>query len=222
MTPQEQSTSNPQETPEKAATLYSVVSRTVQTLYRQLSGENTRYAASTRATLSRLRQAVGRTPEQDPLAWSVVLDQVVPDLPEHLLGRGDAASPSETGAFLALTLYALHQRGNSASMHTSRTDLGYAVGRLAQKTDSGSIKPRFDALMAARTPAATAYQLRSLISLLSSAEIPLDYGRLAEDLAALRNPVRRQGVLLRWGRGFARGYQEKKPSDRSAKDQAPA
>lgn len=98
MIPQEQSTSNPQETPEKAATLYSVVSRTVQTLYRQLSGEDSRYAASARATLSRLRQAVGRTPEQDPLAWSVVLDQVVPDLPKHLLGRGDAASPSSLGA----------------------------------------------------------------------------------------------------------------------------
>lgn len=199
------------ETSERAETLRkpslrAIVGRTICALYQQQSGENPGHAAAARATLARLRQAVGRTPEKDPLAWSVVLEQVLPDFPTRFLGRGDEPSPQESAAFIALTLYALHQRGNTQLMYEPKMNLGRSVGRLAHSAGSDSIKPRFDALMAARTDAALAYQLRSLIALLSSHNIAADHAWLAEDLVKLKRPSRRDGVLLRWGREFALGY----------------
>ena len=166
-------------------------------------------AASSRAALARLRQAVGRTPEKDPLAWSVVLEQIVPDFPARFLGQSDEPSPQESATFTALTLYALHQRGNTQRMYEPDMALGRSMGRLAHGAGSGSIKPRFDALMAARTDAALAYHLRTLTALLSSHGIPTDHALLAENLVKLKNPSRRDGVLLRWGREFARGYSSK-------------
>lgn len=186
--------------------LRAVVGRAIRILYLQQNGDNPGHAAAARATLARLRQAVGRTPEKDPLAWSVVLEQVLPDFPEKFMWKKDEPTAEESAAFTALTLYALHQRGNQQPMYESGMDLGRSVGRLAHEGGSGSIKPRFDALMAARTDAALAYQLRSLIALLSSHGIPTDHAQLAQDLVLLKRPGRRDGVLLRWGREFARGY----------------
>lgn len=203
--PQTAKASENAETPRESS-LRAVVARTIHVLYQQQTGENPGLAAAARATLARLRHAVGRTPEKDPLAWSVVLEQVLPDFPEKFQWKKDEPTPEESAAFTALTLYALHQRGNTQPMYESGMELGRSVGRLAHGAGSGSIKPRFDALMAARTDAALAYQLRSLIALLSSHGIPTDHAQLAEDLVRLKLPSRRDGVLLRWGREFARGY----------------
>ena len=202
--------------------LRSVVSGAIHNLYRQLSAEDSGQASAARAALSRLRRAVGRTPKQDPMAWSVTLEQTVPLLTEWSDAAGDEPTPQEYGAFTALTLYAMHQQGNRQPMHSSEHDFSFAVGELARISESDSIKPRFDALIAATAPAARAYHLRTLVSLLSSKGIPLDYGRLAEDLSVLQRPDRSHGVVLRWGRGFAVGFMPpKKQKEEQDADKEP-
>lgn len=160
------------------------------------------YERGDRATLAALRKAAGKTPEKDPLAWSYALDTLLPDF--AYAGTRDEPNEAEHAAFTALSLYALHQRALTRPMHQKgHKSLGTAVAELTLSSGSKSIKSRLDTLMVARTPSATSYHLRSLISLLQAYEIPLDYAQLASDLWALRTPDRREGVILRWGRDYA-------------------
>ncbi|WP_368550450.1 type I-E CRISPR-associated protein Cse2/CasB [Rothia sp. LK2588] len=186
-------------------TLYGAVASAVHRLQSGVTG--TYDSPITRAQLARLRQAAGRTPEKDPLAWAVVLEQILPELDSSW--NRDEPSTTEVAAYTALTLYALHQRSQSQPMHVkSNRSLGYAVAQLEKTTKSGSTKSRLDALVTASTQNATTYHLRSIVNMLNSHDIPLDYGRLAEDLRRLWNnryPHDKEGVILRWGRDYARG-----------------
>lgn len=172
-------------------------------LWRRRSGRDRSDEAVAQATLARLREAAGRPPEKDPVAWQLVLEQVIHNFPQDCIGKGDAPSVYEQAAFDALTLYALHQRGLAVEMYEARVSVGTAVARLANVTDSKSIKQRFDAVMTAVSPGAVDHHLRGLISLLNSHEIPLDYGELALDLVKINSSKRSGAVRLRWGRDFA-------------------
>lgn len=192
--------------------LMAVVGRAVLSLEKDLLGQDHSRAAAARRTLAVLRRAASTSPEKDPLAWGLVLERVVPDLPEAYLGRGDAPSRSEWAAFTALTLFAVHQQSQSKAMHENRTGLGYAIGRLAQRRDSESIKPRFDALVLTRTTGGLVHHLRSLVTILRDEQIPVDYGRLAQDLASTRDRGGWDRVALAWARDFARGFSTRSES----------
>lgn len=160
------------------------------------------YERGDRATLATLRRAAGKTPEKDPMAWSYALETLLPDF--AYAGTKDEANDAELAAFTALSLYALHQRSLSRPMHQKgKKSLGTAVAELTLASGSKSIKSRLDTLMVARSTSATSYHLRSLISLLNSHEIPLDYAQLASDLWSLNTADKREGVILRWGRDYA-------------------
>ncbi|WP_346845878.1 type I-E CRISPR-associated protein Cse2/CasB [uncultured Rothia sp.] len=189
------------EATEKAPTFYGTIASAIYRLQSGVTGGADNSA--TRAQLARLRQAAGRTPEKDPLAWSIVLEQILPDF--RWAGSKDTPNAAESAAYSALTLYALHQRSRSQPMHKKHKFIGQAVAELAKKTESKSIKGRFDALMTSTTPKSMNYHLRSLVNLLNSHEIPLDYAALASDLCALQRPEDRPGVILQWGRDFASG-----------------
>lgn len=186
-------------------TLYRATASAAHRLQRAVLDADPRSRSTARATMSLLRRAVAREPGEDPLVWNAVAQDILGDLPEEDIGRGDAPSPAEWAAFVAVTLFAAHQQSQRAPMHAAGISLGAAVARLRRITESGSIKPRLDAVMVASTPQALRYHLRSLISLLGAHGIPLDYGLLAEDLRWLRHPRRRRGVVLRWGRDYATG-----------------
>ncbi|MDY5155554.1 type I-E CRISPR-associated protein Cse2/CasB [Actinotignum urinale] len=188
------------------------VNQAISRLRRQLSEDGGKAESHARAVLSRLRHAAGIDPEENLLAWSTVMGEVVPDLPEKLLGKGDAPSPSEYAIFTALTLYGLHQQSVSENMHSPESKRGQgmsfacSVGKMAQQRGSASIKGRFDALMTAKTRRSRGYYLRNIVGLLRTEKIPCDYGRLAEDLRRIENPAQRSRVLLAWGRDYARGF----------------
>ena len=94
-------------------------------------------------------------------------------------------------------------QGATHEVHDESHSFASACGRLAQTSESKSIKGRFDALVLARTAQSRLIQTRSLISLLRSNDLRLNYGWFAADLRKLSNPRARNGVLLRWGRDFA-------------------
>lgn len=185
--------------------LYRATASAAHRLQAAVLGADPYSSASARATLSRLRRAVAQEPGEDPLAWNVVAEDVLGELPPQDIGRGNAPSTAEWAAFSAVTLFASHQQSQREPMHVKGVSLGAAAARLRKATDSGSIKQRLDAVMVASTPRSLRYHLRSLVSLLGAHGIPLDYGQLAEDLRRLRQPTRRSGVLLRWGRDYAAG-----------------
>lgn len=154
-----------------------------------------------RAQLARLRGAVDEPPGHSPEVWAMVLDAV----PGPLVGVGDDATRAETAAHQALTLYAVHQRGNSRHMHQSGNSFGGAAGTLARGRTT-SVKARYDALLTATSDEGRGQHLRSLVGLMSTDGIPLDYGRLALDLLLLKNAAHRDSVQRRWGRDFFRAF----------------
>lgn len=203
----------PSEEEPREPTLYRATASAAHRLQAAVLGADDAAAASARATLSRLRRAVAQEPGEDPLAWNAVAEDLLGELPPQDLGRGDAPSPAEWAAFVAITLFAAHQQSQRAPMHVKGMSVGAAAARLRRATESGSIKQRLDAVMVSATPRALRYHLRSLVSLFAAHGIPLDYGALAEDLRRLRQPARRSGVLLRWGRDYAAGLSRSRAAE---------
>lgn len=184
--------------------LYQAIASAAYKIASSLTSNHSESTAYARAALSRLRRAAGAQPGDDPTTWVLVMEELLPNIPDHEIGRGDEPSTGEWAAFTAMTMFALHQQSHKTSMHLKRRSIGQAVGELQVKSGSKSIKARFDVLQTAPTPKATQYHLRSIIGLLNSHEIPLDYGLLGQDLKKLRNPKQRPGVIVRWGRDYAR------------------
>lgn len=150
--------------------------------------------------LAKLRRGVGKEPGSTPEHWYETLARV--RLP---LSDDEEVSPQERAAHGAMTLYAVHQQSRSKPMHRRGRGLGSAVRTLCRKAPSDeAVLRRFHALGTAAEFREVMHHARALISLLRTYEIALDYGRLADQLADLQNPDRRDGVRLAWGREFHR------------------
>lgn len=167
------------------------------------------------AGLARLRRAVGKP------VGSVheVLQYTVSDI---FAGpnAGDGPTPAETGAHVALTLYALHQQSQRKRMHQRGFGVGRSV-RLLHPEDFGAIVPpvlrRFQALGTAQNLDELVHHLRGMVQLLRGKSIPLDYALLADELTLWQRRGGASIVRLRWGREF---YRVPAPVDLTAADQA--
>lgn len=152
--------------------------------------------------LAQLRNNLGRTLADDLATW-----EVIGGLPEALKGRGDHPSRFEQAAFTALCLFGSHQQGRrDQAMHQMGKEhhLGRALRRLAgnEPEPDKAVTRRFVSLGAARDFDSASYALRGLVSQLRQARIPLDYGRLASDLASLQSRDTADRVRQRWGRQY--------------------
>lgn len=161
--------------------------------------------ASARSVLANLRKFGGTDLQNAPLALEQVLFALEPRLSPESLGKGDAPSRTEEAAFTAMVFFALHMQSATMPMHDASITFASACGELYALDLSDSIKPRVDAMLLASDESSRIQHLRSLISLLRSRDIAFDYGRFAEDLRGLKNPSKRNGIQLRWGRDFAYG-----------------
>lgn len=170
-----------------------------------LGNPNDAATHTARARLADLRRNGSLSLEHDPLALERVLFALLPEFDEELLGKGDAPSPSEEAAFVALTLFAIHMQSAKEPMHRPGTSFAFACGQLNARGLSGSIKSRVDAMLLAGHEGARLKHVRSLVTLLRSQNLGFDYGRLAHDLRALRDPKKRPGIQLRWSRDFSLG-----------------
>lgn len=187
-------------------TLFTSVGATATRLQAQILGEKgERAQAQARGVLAELRRRAGQPIDQDPLSLEKTLLVLSPALNENSIGRGDVPSPSEAAAFHALTLFALHMQSSTRPMHVRGISFATACGRLYAQSDSGSLKPRFDALLLARSSRARLAHTRSMVTLLRGVGLGFDYAQFANDLRTLDSADKRSGILLRWGRDFAMG-----------------
>jgi len=168
---------------------------------RDLQGRYRRNESSGVSDLAALRRASTSSPGSDPRVWELTLAGL--DVPA---GTSDEPTDEERAAHAALTLYAIHQQSQTASMHRA----GYGVGRsvralvLPDRSNEKAVRRRFEALGTASTFAELMEHARGLVRQLRSADVPLDYGRFADDLVALQDPAVAAGVRLRWGREYHR------------------
>lgn len=163
--------------------------------------------------LAQLRRAVATEPGTQSEIWDLLFD----GMPVQLVGRGDQPSRAELSTHACITLYAVHQQSQRTPMHIAGDSLGAAVGQLARKlaVGDGASNPgvirRFQALGTATTFSETLHHARGLITQLRSAQISMDYGRLAADLYQLQDTTRSGTVRLQWGRGFYNARPDPRP-----------
>lgn len=158
---------------------------------------------STVAELAHLRRALPRHGLTPPEAWEILAR----DFPEELRGRGDAPSTAELAATASLSLFALHQQSKrTRSMHRRAAEdrLGRAAHTLMLRSESGGVTRRMQALIRASSFNSVLEHLRALVTQLRTAEIPLDYARLAVDLQDVQHALRIPRTRERWSRDFHR------------------
>ncbi|MET8750363.1 type I-E CRISPR-associated protein Cse2/CasB [Streptomyces sp. NPDC004667] len=156
--------------------------------------------------LARLRRGIGRQANELPELWGIV------GIEGFYAAQPDGRHPSEYEALraerathVAMTLWALHQQSNRArAMHVGDgTSLGAAVRRLMSGSDRDeAIHKRLVRAGTATSFDVLAHRLRELVVLLRKAEIPLDYGLLAEQLDEWQKPGGPRVVRQAWGRSF--------------------
>lgn len=159
-----------------------------------------------KALLANLRRGAGKAPGELPALWGELLE----DFPEEWMNSRGAPSRAEWAAYIALTLFAVHQQGNdpaASPMHCAGCPLGRAVRRLVPADDVDAetrILRRFEQMATAVEIQGVSQHLRGIVQLLRAGGIPLDYAALAHDLYQYQFPEAVAGVRLRWAQDFYR------------------
>lgn len=186
-----------------------------------LSDHPARQAASL-ATLARLRRGAGKPAGEVPdiLAFTVGNELAGPDAP-------DDPTRNEMAAHIALTLYALHQQSRTKPMYRRGDSIGRALRRLLGQAEPAippdPITRRFQVLVTADSLDELAHHARGAVQLLRGAQataIPLDYGRLADELVQWQTPDGAAQVRRKWARDFYR--QRRQPSAPATPSSDPA
>lgn len=128
--------------------------------------------------LAQLRRGIGHTLGDIPQLWRFFLG----DLPEEMLGETEP-SRAEWALYAALTLFALHQQVKDPVgtwMSQTGMGLGTAMSKLIQQPeDEKRIPRRFHLLATSSNMVELTHHMRSIVQLLRSSSIPLDYPALA-------------------------------------------
>ena len=135
-------------------------------------------------------------------------------MPEDMLSKTGKPSRKEWAIYLALTMFALHQQGNTGSVHCKGRSLGMAAAELMSDNsddERARVLRRFGPVVTAKDMPELSHHLRCMIQLLSSKDIKLDYERLADDIYKFQFPESRKEVQLKWGEDF---YYNKKGEDK--------
>ncbi|MGW1281112.1 type I-E CRISPR-associated protein Cse2/CasB [Streptomyces tsukubensis] len=161
------------------------------------------------AALARLRRGAGKQIAQVPDLWGLVDTGPLAEVPEGRRRPTEAElTRAEDAVHVAVTLWALHQQSRGTAMHRlgSRAEprgLGTAARALMRPGDIDEpVRKRFVRAGTAPTLSVLAQRLREIVLLLRGADIPLDYGLLAEQLYLWQSPGGQETVRRAWGRSF--------------------
>lgn len=161
-----------------------------------------------KAYLSNLRKGIGHVPGEIPELMGILLT----DMPEEFMSKSSTATKEEWACYIALTLFAMHQQGNDMNSHPMHTDKRMSIGTamrdyVMQANDSNArerMAVKLQALGTSKDMNELSYHLKSIIHLLKSSGIPLNYAELAGDIYDYQFPERQPDVRLKWGQDFYR------------------
>ena len=158
--------------------------------------------SSTKAELAKLRRGIGHQPGELPELYGYILR----NMPESFWSSQGRVTQEEWSCYIALTLYALHQQGNNPDKHcvnvTSHMSLGNALRAMVKKSNDSNAEERMEKrlqmLITSNDMREFSYHLKSLVSLLRSEGIALNYSELAEDIYDFQIEELKNQVCLRW------------------------
>ncbi|MFJ1746394.1 type I-E CRISPR-associated protein Cse2/CasB [Streptomyces sp. NPDC088116] len=176
------------------------------------------------ADLARLRRGAGKMAHEVQDHWGLggleELAEVLADTERHV--RREHA---EEAVYLAVTLWALHQQSvRDSDMHNPKSSLGGAVRTLMRKKRSENrsedepnepLRTRLVRVGTAESIESVAVRLREIVLLLRGEQVPLDYGRLADQLYRWQSRPDRAAVRREWGREFHLAAPNRKTGQRS-------
>jgi len=155
-----------------------------------------------KAILAELRRGIGKKPGENPKLWEITLANI----PEEYYSKDGEPTYAEWAIYIALTLFAFHQQGNSLDtklMHVEGVNIGIALAQLVKDDeDEARVKRYLDRLVSAGDSVEMARHLRSAISLLKGEKIGLDYIMLAADIFRFNFVDGKQRVSLLWAQSF--------------------
>lgn len=156
--------------------------------------------------LAACRRGLRKKPMDEPAMWKYIAPVCLAVPPEW--GAG-AVRRVEAATHYALALHAFHQQSRQRPMHQrgegrQANTLGLAGAKLRHtlaKKDlaADGVERRFYAAATADSVEEVVGHLRAFVPQLREHDVPLDYVRLAADLAAWPNPERRTKIRRRWG-----------------------
>ncbi|MFH8684167.1 type I-E CRISPR-associated protein Cse2/CasB [Streptomyces lydicus] len=154
------------------------------------------------AQLAALRSGTGREAGTVPAMWPYYRTRMSSDLREQ-----GALTRDLIAEHAALALFGRHQQGRSRMLHVPGNSPGTAARLLLAKTGSGeeALEHRFGALLTSIDSGELVMHLRGFVTLLSRAEVGLDYDLLRTALRTWDDPKRpnAQGRFRdRWDRDF--------------------
>lgn len=170
-----------------------------------------------KAMFADLRRGVGHEPGALPQLFGTILM----DLPENLMSQSGVPTKAEWSVYMALTLYAMHQQGFDAKSRPMHTDenvsMGTALAKMAKVSEDANAEGRMlQKLQAFATSVdmKEAFQhLKSMIQLLGSKGIAVNYVVLSADLYEFQFTEEKNHVNLRWGQDFYREMYKKETKE---------
>ncbi len=166
--------------------------------------------SETKATLSHLRNSIGRDLSETVAVWPLMFEEVS----QEYLSRSGKPTYQENAILSSLQLYALHQQGKNKAVHDSSGDsVGKALSNVRDR-ENVALDRRFNAMVVSGRFKELTTHLRHLISILKQkTETKIDYAKLAEDLYWYQvSEESANRMRMRWGQDyyFTQGKKEEK------------
>lgn len=159
--------------------------------------------SGSKAHLAQLRRGIGKKPGELPELWGMFLK----NMPEELMEKNGKPSYAEWAIYTALTLFALHQQGHSEPMNIEgeANRLGRATRRLIQnEDDEENVRMKLSVVARSDDMTEVSYHLKTIVKLMESNDIKLDYVDLAKDLYWFQFEEYADRIRLKWGQDFYR------------------
>ncbi|WP_311562145.1 type I-E CRISPR-associated protein Cse2/CasB [Peptoniphilus duerdenii] len=184
--------------PSKRQLVYSTTNKIIFSL------EESKELSKTKATLSNLRNSVGR-PSAENLEGIKLLYQFIP---EEFYTKYSKLTYEENAILTTLQLYAIHQQSEVDSVNnTEKKDgwdnVGESIAEIRTEDNFLSLDRRFNAMITSQSFEELSNHLRQLIKILKGSKelIKINYPKLAQDLYDFARGYDER-VRLNWSRAY--------------------
>ncbi|EFM24726.1 CRISPR system CASCADE complex protein CasB [Peptoniphilus duerdenii ATCC BAA-1640] len=184
--------------PSKRQLVYSTTNKIIFSL------EESKELSKTKATLSNLRNSVGR-PSAENLEGIKLLYQFIP---EEFYTKYSKLTYEENAILTTLQLYAIHQQSEIDSVNnTEKKDgwdnVGESIAEIRTEDNFLSLDRRFNAMITSQSFEELSNHLRQLIKILKGSKelIKINYPKLAQDLYDFARGYDER-VRLNWSRAY--------------------
>lgn len=184
--------------PSKRQLVYSTTNKIIFSL------EESKELSKTKATLSNLRNSVGR-PSAENLEGIKLLYQFIP---EEFYTKYSKLTYEENAILTTLQLYAIHQQSEVDSVNnTEKKDgwdnVGESIAEIRTEDNFLSLDRRFNAMITSQSFEELSTHLRQLIKILKGSKdiVKINYPKLSKDLYDFARGYDER-VRLNWSRAY--------------------